>query len=338
VKPSNEENLRHRVGRLWTELTTLKKVMVVGGVVAVILIAVLLALLAVSLSYKPKIVILRSGSLPLPNSPEVLNYYQVQASRKSLTAKDRNANFTMTTVSSPKTARLLQEDGSEDGEVSALVLTFDYPEEGVTIKATSPVDLIVQYDYDQAIAFYSEHSTSRRLLFELELRAALRQLQDAPLASDPSDTAYTFDDSASIIRDAEQSALRAYAASTSADPSEVEMTYSETTDIVQQADGSFALDSSAKSSRLLTALHGLRGLEGEWTTIFDEINSKVLQARIEETQAAINEFFPNGDAAAAYTEDSELKAVLQASNFNPDNDVDVEEEVATTARLLQKLR
>jgi hypothetical protein len=97
-----------------------------------------------------------------------------------------------------------------------MIIEFDYPDQGVNIKATSSEDIIVNVDYDQMITSYSDS----RLLFAAELGANLRRLQgDSP--SNGNDNAFTFDDPAGILQDAETSLLRAVAASTNVDSSEL---------------------------------------------------------------------------------------------------------------------
>lgn len=92
--------------------------------------------------------------------------------------------------------------------MTAVILTFDF-DQGVKIRATSDVDLIVQVDIDELFGSYS----NRRLLFQAEMAAALRTIQD-----DEQDSLLSFSDPNQIKKDAIHSLLRAVAKGTSEDP------------------------------------------------------------------------------------------------------------------------
>ena len=46
--------------------------------------------------------------------------------------------------------------------MTAVVLTFDYPERGVTLQATSSTDIIVHVDPDQMINYFTENVLERK--------------------------------------------------------------------------------------------------------------------------------------------------------------------------------
>jgi hypothetical protein len=82
----------------------------------------------------------------------------------------------MTTVTKDKTTfRLLLDEEVQDPSLTALFLSFDFPNQGVKIRATSADDLMVQVDMEELL---DSLPTNRRLLYQAEMAAALRNLQE----------------------------------------------------------------------------------------------------------------------------------------------------------------
>lgn len=160
------------------------------------------------------------------------------------------------------------------------------------------------------------------------MRGLTRSLQDVG-----EDNSFAFDNPTNIRVDAETSVLKAFAASTGSDVSDVEIRYIETVDVLNEG-GVNVLAPNEKSSRLLNAL---RNLEGEWQGVFDEINAAVIQPKINEANEAMRSFVPQTEEEFNKADGSEFINVLRNSNFNPANEVLVEEEAAEAVRLLQNI-